>query len=422
LSELGDDERPMTASIAHAAWLKAKETQALIAALDAARAGGSRFVGGCVRNTVMGHEVDDIDIATQLTPDQVVELCTKAGFAAHPTGIEHGTVTVVVNHKPFEVTTLRRDVSTDGRRATVAFTENWEEDAQRRDFRINALYADAQGAIHDPTGGGLDDARAGRVIFIGDAHQRIKEDYLRILRFFRFNAWYARGPVDPNGLHACADLVGGLDTLSVERVWKEVKKLLGAPDPRAAWEGMTAIEARKRALPEMDNHPRLRALMDLEADLMLPVDPMTRVAASLEDQQSAKTFANRLKLSNEERDRLVAALGDDVKITSFMSLREMRRAIYAIGNEAFRDRVMLAWAASGGGKAQQWRALVAHGQMWTPPKLPLSGDEVMAAGVPAGPKVGVIMREVEAWWIDADFPDDKLSIIERLKAVAQGMA
>ncbi|MBC7768826.1 MAG: CCA tRNA nucleotidyltransferase, partial [Phycisphaerales bacterium] len=186
--------------ITHAAWLKAKETQTLMTALDAARAGGSRFVGGCVRNTLMGREVDDIDIATQLTPDQVTDVAAKAGFTAHPTGIEHGTITVVVNHKPFEVTTLRRDVSTDGRRATVAFTESWEEDAERRDFRMNALYADAAGAIHDPTGGGLEDVRTGRVIFIGDAHTRIKEDYLRILRFFRFNAWYARGPVDPQGL------------------------------------------------------------------------------------------------------------------------------------------------------------------------------------------------------------------------------
>ena len=412
----------MTTSIAHAPWLKAKETQALIAALDAARPGGSRFVGGCVRNTLMGREVDDIDIATQLTPDVVVKVSQAAGFAAHPTGIEHGTITVVVDHKPFEVTTLRRDVSTDGRRATVAFSESWEEDAQRRDFRINALYADASGAIHDPTGGGLEDARTGRVIFIGDAHQRIREDYLRILRFFRFNAWYARGPIDPSGLHACADLVAGLDTLSVERIWKEVKKLLAAPDPRAAWEGMTAIEARARALPEMDNHSRLRALMDLEVDLMIPVDPMVRVAAALEDPEDAISLALRLKLSNEERDRLVAALKPDVKLTSFMSLREMRRAIYRIGNEAFRDRVMLAWAGAGGEKAQQWRALLAHGQMWTPPKLPLSGDEVMAAGVPAGPKVGVVLREVEDWWIDADFPDDKLSIIERLKAVAQGLS
>jgi poly(A) polymerase len=408
-------------SIAHAGWFKAKETQALIAALEAARAGGSRFVGGCVRNTLMGREVDDIDIATQLTPDQTTEVAAKAGFAAHPTGIEHGTITVVVDHKPFEVTTLRRDVSTDGRRATVAFTESWEEDAERRDFRMNALYADASGAVHDPTGGGLDDARAGRVIFIGDAHTRIREDYLRILRFFRFNAWYARGPVDPHGLQACADLVAGLDTLSVERVWKEVKKMLAAADPRASWEGMNAIEVRARALPELDNHPRLRALMALEADLMLPVDAMTRIAAALEDQESARALARRLKLSNEERDRLVAALGDDVKITSYMSLREMRRAIYKLGNEAFGDRVMLAWAAAGGDKAQQWRALVTHAKMWKPPKLPLTGDEVMAAGVPAGPKVGVVMREVEDWWIDADFPDDKLSVIERLKAVAQGM-
>ena len=411
----------MTA-ITHAPWLKAPETQKLIAALEAARAGGSRFVGGCVRNTLMGRPVEDIDIATQLTPDQVTEIATKAGFAAHPTGIEHGTVTVVVNSRPFEVTTLRRDVSTDGRRATVAFTEKWEEDAQRRDFRMNALYADASGAVHDPTGGGLDDVKAGRVIFIGDAHTRIREDYLRILRFFRFNAWYARGPVDPQGLAACADLVAGLDQLSVERVWKEVKKLLEAPDPRAAWEGMTAIEARARALPELTNEARLDALTTLEVDLMLPVDPMTRVAAALQDQAGARALAVRLKLSNEERDRLVAALGDEVKLTSFMSLKEMRRAIYRLGNQAFRDRVMLAWAGAGGEKAQQWRALVAHGQMWTPPKFPLSGDEVMAAGVPAGPKVGAVLREVEAWWIDADFPDDKLSIIERLKAVAQGMS
>jgi poly(A) polymerase len=172
----------------------------------------------------------------------------------------------------------------------------------------------------------------------------------------------------------------------------------------------------------MANEARLDMLCTLEADLMLPVDPMTRVAASLADQESARALARRLKLSNEERDRLVAALGDDMKITSYMSLREMRRAIYKLGNEAFRDRVMLAWAASGNDKAQAWRALVAHAQMWTPPKLPLTGDEVMAAGVSAGPKVGLVMREVEDWWIDADFPDDKLSVIERLKAVAQGMS
>lgn len=408
-------------TIAHAAWFKAPEARALMAALDRAKPGGARFVGGCVRNTLMGREIDDIDVATQLTPNETVAVATNAGFAAHATGIEHGTITVVVNHQPFEVTTLRRDVTTDGRRATVAFTESWSEDAGRRDFRLNALYADARGAVYDPTGGGVDDARAGRVIFIGDAHLRLKEDYLRILRFFRFNAWYAKGPLDPQGLKACADEAAGLDQLSVERVWKEVKKLLGAHDPRAAWEGMTAIEVRARAVPELSNEARLDALCTLECDLMLPVDALTRVAAALPDQDVARTLARRLKLSNEERNRLVAALGDEVKLTSYMSLKEMRRAIYKIGNAAFRDRVMLAWAASGE-KAQQWRALVAHAQMWTPPKLPLTGDDVMAAGVPPGPKVGAVLREVEAWWIDADFPDDRLSIIERLKAVAQGMA
>ena len=344
----------------------------------------------------------------------------QAGFAAHPTGIEHGTMTVVVNHQPFEVTTLRRDVSTDGRRATVAFTESWEEDAARRDFRMNALYADAAGAIHDPTGGGLDDARAGRVIFIGDADARIREDYLRILRFFRFNAWYAKGPLDPHGLQACAARVDGIDGLSVERVWKEIKKMLSAPNPRAAWEGMDAIEVRARALPELNQHQRLDALIGLEVDLALHIDAMTRIASALPDQEAARALARRLKLSNEERDRLVSALGDDVKLTSFMSLREMRRALYLLGAETFHGRIMLQWAAHGG-NAAQWRALVAHAQMWARPKLPLGGDDVMKAGVPAGPKVGEVMREIEAWWIDADFPDDKLAIIERLKAIAQGL-
>ncbi|MES1156306.1 MAG: CCA tRNA nucleotidyltransferase [Alphaproteobacteria bacterium] len=412
----------MSASIAHAPWLKTAETRAVIAALEAARPGGARFVGGCVRNTLMGRPVDDIDIATQLTPDEVVKAAKAAGLAAVPTGIEHGTITVVSNHIPHEVTTLRRDVTTDGRRATVAFTEDWNEDAERRDFRMNALYAGPDGQVFDPTGGGLDDARAGRVIFIGDAETRIREDYLRILRFFRFNAWYAKTPLDPHGLEACAKLVGGLDALSAERVWKETKKLLAAPDPRAAWEGMEAIGVRARALPELTQHARLVALMTLENDLLLDPDAMTRIAAGLSHENAARALARRLKISNEERERLVDALGDGERIVSFMSLREVRRALYRLGATAFEDRVKLAWASDHNDKAvPQWRALIAMAQSWTRPKLPLTGEEVMAAGVPPGPKVGEVMREVEAWWIDADFPDDKLSIVERLKAVAQGL-
>ncbi|HVZ99992.1 MAG TPA: CCA tRNA nucleotidyltransferase, partial [Caulobacterales bacterium] len=388
-----------------------------------ARAGASRFVGGCVRNTLMARPVDDIDIATQLKPDEVIKAAKLAGLVAAPTGIEHGTITVVANHVPYEVTTLRRDVTTDGRRATVAFTEDWNEDAQRRDFRLNALYAAPDGEVLDPTGGGLDDARAGRIIFIGDAETRIREDYLRILRFFRFNAWYARGPLDPRGVAACEKLVAGLDALSAERVWKEAKKLLSAPDPRAAWEGMESIGVRAHALPEMTAHARLVALMTLEADLLLDVDPLTRIAAGLPDVEAARALARRLKVSNEERDRLVAALGNGERIVSYLSPREVRRVLYKLGGDAFEDRVKLAWADDRTDKtAPQWRALIAMARSWARPKLPLSGEEVMAAGVPPGPKVGEVMREVETWWIDSDFTEDKLSIVERLKAVAQALS
>ncbi len=408
--------------IAGAGWLVKPETKALMAALDAARPCGSRFVGGCVRNTLMGHDVDDIDIATQLTPDAVTNVAKKAGFAVAPTGIEHGTVTVIVNHHPFEVTTLRRDVTTDGRRATVAFTESWEEDAGRRDFRLNALYADADGVVHDPTGGGLEDARAGRIIFIGDAQTRLREDHLRILRFFRFSARYAKGDLDARGLAACQAMREGVDALSAERVWKEFRKLLDAPDPRVALTGMDAIGVLSRVAPEATRLGRLYKLIAIEDDLVLPHDALTRVAAMLADEVGARRFCQRMKASNEERARLVGALGAEPRLVSYMSMREVRRALYALGQETFEDRARLAWAGDEGARTTpQWRALLALSQGWVRPVLPLSGDDILAAGVPAGPKVGAVRREVEAWWIDADFPDDRLSIVERLKAVAQGL-
>ncbi len=191
-------------------WLRAPETRAVMAALEKLRRGGSRFVGGCVRNTLMQRAVDDIDIATQLAPGDVVRAVKAAGLRAVPTGIEHGTITAIAGHTPFEITTLRRDVETDGRRAVVAFTEDWAEDAARRDFRLNAIYATADGTLHDPTGEGVADALAGRVIFIGEADERLREDYLRILRFYRFNAWYGAG-IDDEGQAACARQAAGLE-------------------------------------------------------------------------------------------------------------------------------------------------------------------------------------------------------------------
>ena len=204
----------MSVSVKGQPWLESQATRAVMRALEAAGgAGCARFVGGCVRNSLLGQPVDDIDIATRLRPEQTMAALKAAGLKAVPTGVEHGTVTGVSERRPYEITTLRRDVETDGRRAVVAFTEDWAEDAARRDFRLNALYADAAGTVFDPTGGGLEDAAAGRIVFVGEAETRIREDYLRILRFFRFYAWYGRGEPDAGGLAACAALKGGMAQL-----------------------------------------------------------------------------------------------------------------------------------------------------------------------------------------------------------------
>ena len=209
----------MSLSMAGQPWLESQATRAVMAALEAAGGPGCvRFVGGCVRNSLLGQSVDDIDIATRLRPEETIAALKAAGLKAVPTGVEHGTVTGVSERRPYEITTLRRDVETDGRRAVVAFTEDWAEDAARRDFRLNALYADAAGTVFDPTGGGLDDAAAGRIVFVGEAETRIREDYLRILRFFRFYAWYGRGAPDAVGLAACATLKAGMGQLSADRV------------------------------------------------------------------------------------------------------------------------------------------------------------------------------------------------------------
>ena len=403
-------------------WMRAPETRAVMAALEAG-GGASRFVGGCVRNAVRGEPAGDVDIATTLKPDAVTAALTAAGLKAVPTGIEHGTVTAVAGGKPFEITTLRRDVETDGRHAVVAFTDDWGADAARRDFRLNALYADVDGRIFDPTGEGLADAKAGRVVFVGDAETRIREDALRILRFFRFFAWYGRGEADAGGLAACGRLKSLIAALSAERVAQELFKLLAAEDPRPAVRLMAATGVLAEALPEATSIGRFESLVEIETDQLFQCDAELRLAALLpDDPEVGRAAAERLRLSNARRDRLVAALGTEPPIVSWMSPREARRSVYRLGVAAFCDRVLLAWARSERhAAANQWRALIPMAQSWPRPTLPLTGAEVMAAGVPEGPLVGEVMREVESWWVDQDFIDDKLSIVERLKAVAQGM-
>ncbi len=407
------------------AWMGRPETGAVIAALDArGGAGCARFVGGCVRNALMGKPIDDIDIATLLTPDQVVAALEQAGLRALPTGVEHGTITALSGGQPYEITTLRRDVATDGRRAVVAFSQDWSEDAQRRDFRFNALYADAEGRVFDPTGEGVNDARAGRVVFVGDPMTRIREDYLRILRFFRFQAWYGRGEPDPEALAACGALKDTLLGGAAERVQKEVLKLLAAEDPRPAVRLMAATGVLGLILPTVQSLARFEGLLTLQIEQLFETDAELRLAALIpEDPEAARAMAEHLRLSNALRDRLIGAAGSSPPIFSGMSLREARRAIYALGAGVFCDRIKLAWAVSDRlANAPQWRGLLDMTQTWAPPPFPLTGDDIMQAGVPKGPLVGQVRREIERWWIDQDFIDDKFSAIARLKAVAQGMA
>ena len=388
----------MSESLGQRPWMTAPETTAVLDALEAA--GGpdcARFVGGCVRNTLIGKPVSDLDIATRLTPEAVTAALKAAGLKAVPTGVEHGTVTAVCRGKPFEITTLRRDVATDGRRAVVAFTDDWAEDAQRRDFTLNSLYARRDGTLFDPTGHGVADARAGRIVFVGEAEQRVREDFLRILRFFRFFAWYGTPPPDAAALEACEALRGELKTLSAERVSRELLKLLAADDPRPAVGLMARTGVLGEVLPAPIDLARFEGLVALEEDQLFENEPLLRLAALLpDDQLGAVRFAEALRLSNAERDRLAAALAPAPALKSWMSPREIRRTLYRLGAQPFRDRAKLAWArAPRTAATPQWRGMIALGEGWSPPPFPLTGEDVIAAGAPKGPMVGQVLREVE---------------------------
>ncbi|WP_029415696.1 CCA tRNA nucleotidyltransferase [Brevundimonas bacteroides] len=395
----------MSGSLAGQPWLTDPATVRVMDALEAA--GGSdcaRFVGGCVRNSLVGRPVDDIDIATRLKPEETLAALKATGIKSVPTGLAHGTVTAVADRKPFEITTLRRDVETDGRHAVVAFTDDWGEDARRRDFRLNALYADRSGRIFDPTGGGLEDALEGRVVFVGDPYQRIEEDHLRILRFFRFFAWYGRDEPDAVGLAACADHADSLSRLSAERVSKELLKLLAAPDPRPSVAAMRQAGVLDRLIPAVADLGAFEALVDLSDD------PVLRLSALLPDDppEVARTAAG-LRLPKAVEYRLAAAAEGPLAATEAPVLRTL---IYRLGAETVRDRLLRGEAASGV-TARAALALVAD---WTPPRMPVGGREVAGLGVAPGPETGRILKAFEDEWVAADFPDDGHD--ERLRRLA----
>jgi poly(A) polymerase len=382
-------------------WMEAAETRAVLAAL-----GGGRFVGGCVRDALLGRAVGDIDIATPLTPEEVTRHLTAAAIKVVPTGLAHGTVTAVAAGRPFEITTLRRDVETDGRHARVDFTDDWAEDAKRRDFTMNALFLDADGAVFDPVGG-LADLHARRVRFVGDPMTRIGEDVLRILRFYRFHAHYGAGDPDPAARTACRASAHLLPNLSRERVAGELMKLLAAPDPMPTLRLMEEDGVLAAILPEARRLDRLGALIPLEP---MP-DPIRRLAALIDG--GAEEVAERLRLSTADRERLVTLAVPRVPIDLAGDEPAQHRALYRLGANRYRDLVLLRGAESG--HTDRARALLALAERWPVPKFPLRGADVTKAGVPSGPAVGRLLGEIEAWWQEGDFRADRAQCLAELK-------
>jgi poly(A) polymerase len=378
--------------------------------------GAARFVGGSVRNALLGEPVVDIDIATPIQPAEVIGRLKQSGLSAVPTGIDHGTVTAISSGKPFEVTTLRRDVSTDGRRATVAFTTEWSEDAARRDFTINALYASEDGEIFDYFGG-LDDLKARRVRFVGDARTRIREDYLRILRLFRFHAWYGKGELDTDAYDAATTERAGLKLLSGERVQKELLRLLEAKAPILSLQAMQRASILAEILPAELQLERVAHLVNIEAANRRGPDKLLRLAALLpDDTKVARKLSQSLKLSNADKDRLIEALDVDERISTSLSPRETRQLLYRLGKRCFMDQALLRWSdRKRDGKDAAWRKLLKLAESWEKPELPIDGRDVMAKGIDEGPKIGTTLRALEEEWIEADFELDRRALLKRLK-------
>jgi tRNA nucleotidyltransferase/poly(A) polymerase len=346
-----------------------------------------------------------------------------AGFKAVPTGIEHGTITVIAGGKSYEVTTLRADIDTDGRRAKVRFGRDWKEDAQRRDFTINALYAEADGTVVDLVGG-LADIETRTLRFIGDAEDRIREDYLRILRFFRFFAWYGTGRPDADGVKACVRLKDGLDRLSAERVWGELKKLLSAPDPSRALLWMRQASVLTRVLPESEKwgidaiHPLVRA----ELDLSWTPDPMLRLMAIVPpDTVRMSGLAERLKMSRADADRL-SHWAATAFVNSSLPEDALAKLLYRGDRRGFIDRLRLALASARARGMENNKALVEAGgfsrllayvEQWQKPEFPIRGRDLAGLGVDNGPRMGELLRDLENQWVDSGFSQDRGALLDR---------
>jgi poly(A) polymerase len=370
----------------------------------------ARVVGGAVRNALLGVPIGDIDIATTAVPDEVVRRAKAAGIKSVPTGIEHGTVTLVADGQPFEVTTLREDTETFGRKAKVAFGRDWVGDAHRRDFTINALSVGLDGVVRDYVGG-LADIAERRVRFIGDPRQRIEEDYLRILRFFRIHAAFGSGEVDREGYLACISSLAGLASLSAERVRTEVLKLLVTDGAVGAVMAMADGGFLQAIFGGVAYTATFAAMIASERDLGLAADAIRRLAAlAIAVTEDARRLGARLRLSNAEAKRL-DSMGHRWWRLADMDEALAKRRLYRLGEAAYRDRLLLAWARAGGNTDPlPWRAHASLPQRWSPPKFPLKASDFIARGVAEGPTLGHVIALAEDAWLAADFPLDAAAL------------
>jgi poly(A) polymerase len=379
-------------SLAQQGWLKDERLQVLLRVLNSE--GEARVAGGAVRNALLGVPVADVDIATTLKPADVMRLCKAAGFGVHPTGVEHGTVTITIEKHPFEVTTLRHDVETDGRHAVVSFTDDWSADAQRRDFTMNAMYCDAAGKIYDFTEGYADILKQ-RVRFVGKASARITEDYLRILRFFRFHARYGKGAPDADGLKACVKLKSGLSHLSAERIRDEMLKLLEAPAAVATLKVMARAGILKKIIPYTD---AFRVLGRLPQDGMLRLFALSKTPSTLK---------HALRLSNAQAARLDALMVAP-ELSPRLTKAEQHRMIYQLGHGAWRDAVAMSHARSRAPLTDKpWRAMLKRGDQFGRPAFPVTGRDLIELGIAPGPQIGKVLQELEDWWLASDFKPGK---------------
>jgi poly(A) polymerase len=395
------------------AWMVAPETVRVMTAL-LEDGGEARFVGGCVRDALVNRKVLDIDIATKLKPEAVIERLARHKINYAPTGLKHGTVTAIVDGHPFEITTLRRDVATFGRHAEVEFTDDWTSDAARRDFTINAMSCTIDGDIFDPFGG-VEDLRLGRVRFVGDPSTRIGEDILRILRFFRFYAHFGRGEPDAAAVRACATAAAQIPKLSAERIRQEILKLLDSDHCPAVWKLMVQCGVVAQFLPEAAAVQTLENLVQLETGHHDGAIVLRRLAAVLNVGGSdVPRIAQSLRLSNGQSAQLLKMIDPGVEVSLHMNDAEARQIVYRLGNDMTRNLLLLA-AARTGDKGDLER-LYQTATAFRIPRFPLQGQDLLELGYAPGPEMGKTLEAIETWWIGEDFSPTRAECLQKLKA------